>query len=77
MPPIAKAAAPIDANDQIVNLDIIDPSGGIQTGKKARIGQEEAEVTEVNGNQVTLNRAAPVAHEVGEMAIFNLDEEGV
>lgn len=75
LPPVAKAAAQVIPAANDVTIEMIDAGNGIQPGKKAKLGDEEVEVTEVNGNQVSVTRAAPVDHPAGEHILFNLEED--
>lgn len=77
LPPIAKAAAHVIPAANDVTVEMVDEGTGIQPGKKARIGEEEVEVTVVNGNQVSITRASPAEHPAGEHILFNIKgEEG-
>ncbi|MCW8855912.1 MAG: hypothetical protein OQJ95_01005 [Kangiella sp.] len=77
LPPVAKAAAQVIPAANDVTIEMVDAGNGIQPGKKAKLGDEEVEVTGVNGNQVSVTRPNPVDHPAGEHILFNLeDEEG-
>lgn len=75
LPPIAKAAAHVIPAANDVTVEMVDEGTGIQPGKKARIGEEEVEVTVVNGNQVSITRASPAEHPAGEHILFNIEPE--
>lgn len=75
LPPVAKAAAQVIPAANDVTIEMVDAGNGIQSGKKAKLGDEEVEVTAVNGDQVSVTRANPVDHPAGEHILFNLDDE--
>jgi|GEM_PF-3843939 len=75
LPPVAKAAAQVIPAANDVTIEMVDAGNGIAVGKKAKLGDEEVEVVDVNGDQVSVTRAAPVDHPAGEHILFNLEED--